>query len=146
MEIWTLAVITVESAAQVFYQCLKNATNCTLLKQICTDILIDEAFHIDFQTERMAVIFNSKSIFSRLVSRNIYPVFFFTTSLVVWLAHKRLFKAGGTNFKGYMRKMKFKYLKTLGKVIVSGGSLNIWWRKVNKLKGGKLKLFPEYQK
>lgn len=40
MEFWTIAVITVESAAQIFYQCLKDATNCKLLKQICTDILI----------------------------------------------------------------------------------------------------------
>lgn len=57
MEIWTLAVITVESAAQVFYQSLKDATGCSLLKQICTGILIDEAYHIDFQTGRMAIIY-----------------------------------------------------------------------------------------
>lgn len=52
MELWTLAVITVESTAQVFYQSLKDATRCKLLKQICTDILIDEAYHIGFQSER----------------------------------------------------------------------------------------------
>ncbi|MBO9700438.1 MAG: ferritin-like domain-containing protein [Sporocytophaga sp.] len=116
MEIWTLAVITVESSAQVFYQCLKNATGCALLKQICTDILIDEAYHIDFQTERMSIIFNAKSSFSKFISRIIYPVFFFATSLVVWSAHKKLFKAGGTDFKKYMDKMKYKYFKTLHRI------------------------------
>jgi hypothetical protein len=35
METWTLAVIVVESAAQIFYQSLKDATGCRLLKQIC---------------------------------------------------------------------------------------------------------------
>jgi len=116
MEIWTLAVITVESAAQVFYQCLKDATGCKLLKQICTDILIDEAYHIDFQTERMAIIFETKSFISRFISRLVYPVFFFATSLVVWHAHKKLFKAGGTGFEKYMEKMKYKYFKTLHRV------------------------------
>ena len=119
MEIWTLAVITVESAAQVFYQALKNATNCSLLKQVCTDILIDEAYHIDFQTERMAILFNSKSNSGKLFSRYFYTLFFFATSLVVWFAHKKLFKAGGTGFKKYIRKMKYKYLKTLHSIAFS---------------------------
>jgi len=113
MEIWTLAVITVESAAQIFYQSLKNATGCALLKQICTDILIDEAYHIDFQTERMSIIFENKSFAAKFFSRYFYFIFFFCTSLVVWFAHKKLFCAGGTGFKKYMRKMKYKYLKTL---------------------------------
>lgn len=124
MEIWTLAVITVESAAQVFYQCLKNATGCTLLKQICTDILIDEAYHIDFQTERMSIIFNAKSSISRFISRIIYPAFFFSTSLVVWSAHKKLFKAGGVSFKKYMEKMKYKYLKTLHRIAFAEQRIN----------------------
>ena len=113
MEIWTLAVITVESAAQVFYQALKNATHCELLQQICTDILIDEAYHIHFQAERMAIIFSSKSAGTKIISCYFYPLFFFATSLVVWFAHKKLFKAGGTGFSKYMRSMNFKYRKTL---------------------------------
>jgi len=115
MEIWTLAVITVESAAQVFYQSLKDATACKLLKQICTDILIDEAYHIDFQTERMTIIFRNKTNLSKLMNRLIYPLFFFATSFVIWLAHKRAFKAGGIDFDRYLHKMKYKYLKTLYK-------------------------------
>lgn len=121
MEIWTVAVITVESAAQIFYQCLKDASRCKLLKEICTDILIDEAFHIDFQTERLEMIFNTKSFLSRLFSKIMYPVFFFITSLVIWIAHHKAFKAGGTNFNRYRRRMKYKYLKTLNKVVRNCG-------------------------
>lgn len=113
MELWTLAVITVESTAQIFYQCLKDATGCTLLKQICTDILIDEAYHIDFQTERLGIIFNKKNTVVKAFLKNFYTLFFFMTALVVWMAHKRLFKAGGVHFKKYMRKMKYKYIKTI---------------------------------
>jgi len=124
MEIWTLAVITVESVAQVFYQSLKDATKCKLLRQICSDILIDEAYHIEFQTERMAIIFKNKAYVSKLISRNIYPIFFFATSFVVWLAHKKAFKAGGVDFKRYMKKMKYKYSKTIYRVTSLGTKLN----------------------
>lgn len=113
MELWTLAVIVVESTAQIFYQALKDATGCDLLKEICTDILIDEAYHITFQTERLAIIFENKSPFSKNWRRIAYKYFFYFTSSLVWFAHLKLFKAGGNSFESYTRKMDFKYLKTL---------------------------------
>lgn len=119
MEIWTLAVITVESAAQVFYQSLKDATGCSLLKQICTDILIDEAYHIDFQTERMLIIFENGRPAGKFLRKYIYFLFFFSTSLLVWFAHKKVFKAGGVHFKKYLQKMKYKYMKTLHRISTS---------------------------
>ncbi|HEX8516185.1 MAG TPA: ferritin-like domain-containing protein [Bacteroidia bacterium] len=116
MELWTLAVITVESTAQVFYQSLKDATGCVLLKQICTDILIDEASHIDFQFERFCIIFHSKSALSKPFAFWFYKLFYFATIMVVWFAHKKAFKAGGNNFKRYWFKMKLKYNKTMGRL------------------------------
>lgn len=113
MEIWTLAVIVVESTAQIFYQALKDATQCDLLKQICTDILIDEAYHITFQTERLAIIYDGKPAFSKAWRKVAYKYFFFATSTLVWFAHQRLFKAGGNTYSLYKKKMQFKYLKTI---------------------------------
>jgi len=119
MELWTLAVIVVESTAQIFYQSLKDATNCELLKQICNDILVDEAYHITFQTERLAIIYEGKNNFSKAWRRVAYKYFFYATSLLVWIAHRRLFKAGGNSFDSYSRKMEYKYLKTLKKLTSS---------------------------
>lgn len=116
MELWTLAVITVESTAQIFYQSLKDATSCTLLKQICTDILIDEASHIDFQYERFYTIYHSKSKMSRRFSFYFYKFFYFSTILVVWFAHKKAFKAGNNNFKRYWMKMGLKFKKTIARL------------------------------
>ncbi|SOD11650.1 ferritin-like domain-containing protein [Pedobacter xixiisoli] len=116
MESWTIAVITVENAAQVFYQCLKDATNCKLLKQICTDILIDEAPHIRFQMERLAIIYSDKNKFIRLLSYCGYSIFYFSTTLVVWHAHKKLFRAGKVDFRKYWRKMSSKFNKTIQKL------------------------------
>lgn len=115
MEMWTLAVITVESAAQVFYQALKDATGCELLQQICTDILIDEAYHINFQTERLAMLFSHKNSIERVIYRFIYKGFFFSTAMIIWFAHKKLFRAGGNTFRNYFRKMYYKYLITIGR-------------------------------
>lgn len=117
MEIWTLAVIVVESTAQIFYQCMKDASNCTLLKQICTDILIDEAYHIDFQTERMAIIFSGKSNVGKALRQVVYPAFFLFVSLLVWAGHRKLFMAGGKDGRSYLRKMKYKYNKTLQRIM-----------------------------
>jgi hypothetical protein len=116
MEFWTIAVITVESAAQIFYQCLKDATGCKLLKQICTDILVDEAAHITFQIERLGLIYCHKNAFTRFISYYAYGVFFFSTALVVWFAHAKLFKAGHVNFERYRIKMKLKFNKTIKKL------------------------------
>ncbi|WP_421940370.1 ferritin-like domain-containing protein [Pedobacter sp.] len=115
MELWTLAVITVESAAQIFYQALKDATNCSLLGQICTDILIDEAAHITFQRERLYIIFSQKNAFFKFTAYHAYTCFFICTSLIVWIAHKNLFKAGKLSFSRYFNKMKSKLRKVMGK-------------------------------
>ncbi|MDB4924189.1 ferritin-like domain-containing protein [Mucilaginibacter sp.] len=123
IEIWTLAVIIVESTAQIFYQALKNATRCQLLKEICTDILIDEAYHITFQTERLAIIFEGKSQFSKSWRIIVYKYFFYATSLLVWFAHKKLFKAGGVTFTAYTKKMEYKYIKTLKCITDTGAAL-----------------------
>ena len=113
MELWTLAVIVVESTAQIFYHALRNATGCRLLKEICRDILIDEAYHITFQTERLAIIFEGKSGFSKAWRKMAYWYFFYATAGLVWFAHRKLFMAGGVTFEMYVRKMRYKYAKTI---------------------------------
>ena len=115
MELWTIAVVTVESAAQIFYQALRDATGCELLKQICTDILIDEATHIVFQKERLRTIFGQKDPSLQPLTRYAYSAFFDCTGVVVWLAHRRLFGAGGIPFRKYLRKMRVKRRNVVGR-------------------------------
>lgn len=120
MELWTLTVITVESAAQVFYQSLKDATHCPLLQQICTDILIDEARHIEFQQERLMIIFNRKNKLTQWLMHSLYTVFYFATMLVIWYTYRRLFCAGNNNLAKYWKKTKLKYTKTIGRLAHTG--------------------------
>ena len=126
MEIWTVAVIVVESTAQIFYQALKDATDCELLQSICTDILIDEAYHITFQTERLAIIYKGKSDTAKAWRNFVYKAFFFLTSCLVWFAHRTLFKAGGNTFNSFTRKMIYKYRKTI-KMITEKEQKSVSW-------------------
>ena len=113
MELWTITVIIVESAAQIFYQALHDATNCKLLKSICNDILIDEAHHIKFQNERLFSIFDKKSFYNKAFSVTWYCLLFFGTIHAVWYGHKKAFKAGGINKKEFMRIMYYKFFNTI---------------------------------
>ncbi|HMH20651.1 MAG TPA: ferritin-like domain-containing protein [Puia sp.] len=113
MESWTLTVLVVESTAQIFYQSLKDATSCALLKEICTDILIDEARHIRFQKQRLSIIFEKKSWIAKWSCGKLYRLFFIMVSTVVWLAHRKVFRAGGNGYWRYIKKMNMKCKKTL---------------------------------
>jgi len=113
MELWTIAVIIVESAAQIFYQALHDATNCPLLKSICTDIIIDEAHHIKFQNERLNKIFQKKSVYNKAFSIGWYGLLFFGTIHAIWFGHNKAFKAGGIDKKEFMRQMYFKFFNSM---------------------------------
>lgn len=113
MELWTVTVIIVESAAQIFYQALHDATNCPLLKSICRDILIDEAHHIKFQNERLHIMFNRKRFYNKALSVGWYGFLFFGTIHAIWLGHKKAFKAGGVDKQEFMRQMYYKFFNSL---------------------------------
>lgn len=113
MELWTITVIIVESAAQIFYQALHDATNCKLLRSICNDIIVDEAHHIKFQNERMHIIFQQKSFYNKALSLLFYSVLFFGTIHAIWLGHRKAFKAGGVNKKDFERQMYYKFFSSM---------------------------------
>lgn len=113
MESWTITVIIVEYAAQIFYGALRDATRCDLLKSICNDILIDEAHHIKYQNERLKMIFERKNMYTKSFSVGLYGILFFLTIHAVWFGHYRAFEAGGVTKQEFMRKMNFKFFTTL---------------------------------
>lgn len=113
MEAWTIAVIIVESAAQLFYKALHDATGCDLLRAICSDILLDEAHHIKFQNERLWIIFQRKGFYSKTISLAFYSILFFGTIHAIWYGHHRAFRAGGVDRNEFMRGMCYKFFNCM---------------------------------
>jgi hypothetical protein len=113
MEMWTITVLIVEHAAQVYYQAIKEATNCKLLQEICTDILIDEAQHIKFQRERLSIIFNRKPAWKQEIAYFIYHLHFKLTYRAIWLGHSKAFEAGGYPYQRFKRLMHFKFNQSM---------------------------------
>lgn len=113
MELWTITVVIVESAAQVFYQALHDATTCPLLQSICTDILLDEAHHIKFQNERLHILFQRKGFYNKALSLLAYSVLFFGIIHAVWYGHRRALRAGGVDRATFMRRMYYKFFGTV---------------------------------
>ena len=120
MELWTLTVITVETTAQVYYQAVKNASNCPLLQQVCTDILIDEAAHIRFQMERMTHIFSFRNPITQIWLIKGYRLFYFLVITIVWTTHRTAFTAGGYPWHRYLKVMKHRFAKTLNTLVTHG--------------------------
>lgn len=116
MEMWTLTVLTIENAAQLFYQSLKDATGCPLLKQICDDILVDEAPHIDFQAERMLAIYRSHHWTVKPIYFAFYRFFYFSTASVVWFGHNNVLSIGSPTYAVFMKEMGKKFNATFGEV------------------------------
>jgi len=113
MELWTITVIIVESAAQVFYKALHDASDCQLLKSICDDILIDEAHHIRFQNERLYTIFQGKHFYVKAFILLCYSLLFFAVIHAIWFGHKKALKAGNIDKKSFMRQMYQKFFRSM---------------------------------
>lgn len=111
LEIWTITVLIVETYAQLYYETVGKTINCPLLKVICKDILIDEAAHIKFQTERLATYLDNNTIWKKWTRKFIYQVFFYGISTAVWIGHRKVFAKAGYSFQTYLAKAKFKFDK-----------------------------------
>jgi hypothetical protein len=119
MECWTITVITVETAAQLYYQALKNATACPLLKEICTDILVDEAFHIQFQLQRLKILHAAKTAIGKKIRHHLYKLFYVSVIQVIWMDHKKVFIAGGYSYSKYNKLMTHKFSKTIAQLAMA---------------------------
>jgi 4-hydroxy-3-methylbut-2-enyl diphosphate reductase len=61
MEMWATPVVMVETHALVYYNAIRRATRSPVLRRICEQILVDEAPHIRFQCERLAILHRKRS-------------------------------------------------------------------------------------
>lgn len=109
IEIWTSSVFMVEGMAEIYYKALADSGLCPLLRDICHDILRDEAWHILFQIERLRIQDREMPFVGYVFYRAFSFVLFLNIIGSVWLLHRRVFQAGGLTFRSYLGKAWRKF-------------------------------------
>ena len=101
LEISMAVLLTAELVARVYYRALFSATESTLLKQICRQLLRDEVMHVYFHTGLLRQIQNRRSRFPCFLWNTAYRFFYSGTLIAVWIGHASVLKAGGFPFFHY---------------------------------------------
>lgn len=101
LELSIAALVCAEIIAKVYYAALRDATDSTILRALCEQILVDEKAHVQFQCERLAILRRHRSAWSLAWRSIAYAIFFRTTLAVVWTKHGRTLRAGGYGWGRY---------------------------------------------
>jgi hypothetical protein len=120
MEAWTTPVVMVETMALLYYNAIRHATDSTVLRTICTQILRDEVPHLRFQCERLAMIFRRRPRFAWRLTMFAQRLGFLIVVALVWVGHQRALRAGGYGWRRYWR--------------AAWGMMNVAWRMMDPLK------------
>lgn len=87
-------LLTAEIIAQVYYGALRRATRSRVLRAICRRVLADEAAHVRFQAERLAMIRRARAAPSLLLRVALQRLLFAAALWVVWLNHRNVLLRG----------------------------------------------------
>lgn len=95
LELRMRVLATAEVLAVPYYTALRDATGSPLLRSICGRILSEEAQHLRFQAFTFARFGLRRSALVRGVARLAHRWFLMATTLLVWMEHRLVFRAGG---------------------------------------------------
>ncbi len=109
MEMWTSSVFMVESMAEIYYKALADSGLCPVLKEVCEDILRDEAWHIQFQLERLRIQDREMGALAHLCYRGFSRFLFLNIIGSIWLLHRAPLEAGGLTFSLFWAKAWRKF-------------------------------------
>ena len=98
LEVSICVLLTAEIIARVYYRALLLATRSPALRAICHRILDDEAGHVRFQSERLAILRRKRPRFALLASMLLQGLLYAGSLLVVWRGHRAALRAGGFSF------------------------------------------------
>lgn len=104
LELMISLLLTAEVMAKVYYAALRKATRSIVLQALCEQILKDEAAHIRFQSQRLAILRSRRSHFVLALCTSAQRILFAATALIVWQTHRPALRAGGLRFRDFWRK------------------------------------------
>ena len=104
LELSITVLVTAEILANVYYAALRDATDCPALRELCGQILRDEVAHVRFQCERIAILQRRYSRPARRVKRFLHSCLYAGAAAVLWIGHRRVFRAAGIGIGSYIRR------------------------------------------
>ena len=88
LEVMIVVLLTGEVMAQVYYAALRRATRSPVLVRLCEQILADEAAHVRFQSERVALLRQPCSRIGLALRAAGEKILFSAACCVVWRGHR----------------------------------------------------------
>ncbi len=104
LELIISVLLTAEIIARVYYAALRRATDSTVLKRICEQLLRDEVMHIRFQAERLARIRRRLPCWRNRLAVRMQRLLFGATCVVVWIGHYHALRRGGLTFSEFWKR------------------------------------------
>jgi len=101
LEISISVLLTAEIVAKVYYAALKEATDSTVLKKLCKQILRDERKHVEFQSEQLGKLQARRSGISLAMATGLRRILFRGACVVVWCFHASALKKGRLSFRTF---------------------------------------------
>ena len=101
LEVCAMVLVTAEVLALPFYQALRDATRSRLLRSICVSILCDEAAHLNYQALTLGLARRPLRSGVRAIWSLCHSILFNGTAMLLWLQHRRVFRAAGRDFRGF---------------------------------------------
>lgn len=98
LELCMRVLATAEVLAIPYYTALRDATGSRLLRSICSRILTEEAEHLRFQAFTLARLGLGRPELLQDLVREVHRWFLMATTLLVWIEHAKVFRAGGYSF------------------------------------------------
>jgi hypothetical protein len=95
LELRMRVLATAEVLAIPYYSALRDATGSPLLRSICCRILSEEEQHLRFQAFTFCRLGFKRSALARRFARTAHRWFLMATTLLVWIEHRPVFRAGG---------------------------------------------------
>jgi hypothetical protein len=113
LEMSICVLLTAEVIAKVYYRALLAATASPVLRAICDRILVDEASHVEFQSERLAILRRKRSRWRVTAAVAAQRLLFAGSVAVVWVRHRPVLRSRSDSFGAYWRDSHREFRESL---------------------------------
>ena len=116
LEISIAVLITAEIIAKVYYAALLQATESSILRKLCDQILRDELRHVQFQAEQLAKLRVGRGWLGRAATMGLQRFLYLGTALVVWRFHRKAIDRGGLSLGDWWRSCWLEFSEAFAAV------------------------------